>query len=372
MQISSLQRYEYFFDFCHIYFANRTNFYIFVKNMSGLYIFNADNDMALAHNEPYYVAPAKIRKMMADLADLPRWYADMNAEGVHPWGWSRALVNKLEHMGLSCEELPNDEWLQRYRQLSSRATAVNLLGFLRCITGTCGISVLCKTCEEVMRFVRLHQHVIMKAPWSGSGKGLQQVHGIMTPSVQGWMNRIMNEQGAVVCEPLYNKVCDFAMEFIHTNNEMRFAGYSLFETDGSGKYKENVLASDNYIADKLKGYGIPLDMTRTLIARLLGSWLQGIDTPLGVDMMVCDCGGELRLHPCVEINLRMNMGLLSRIYFDRHCEPHQVGRLVVEYYPERGMALCEHERMGEKDPTYRSLTKVNNDTQGQVYVSFSN
>ncbi|MDO4949352.1 MAG: hypothetical protein Q4E55_04200 [Bacteroidales bacterium] len=109
---------------------------------------------------------------------------------------------------------------------------------------------------------------------------------------------------------------------------------------------------------------------RQLIELILGSGLHGIDTPLGVDMMVCDCGGEMLLHPCVEVNLRMNMGLLSRIYFDRYCKPCQLGRLVVEYYPKQGMALQEHERMRKKDPTYRSLTAVNPDTQGHVYVRF--
>lgn len=338
--------------------------------MSGLYIFNADNDMALAHNESYYVAPARIRKMMADLAELPRWYADPYADGVHPWGWSRALVNRLEHMGMNRAELPDDGWIQRYRALSSRVTAVRLLGFLRHIPGTCGLSALCATCDEVMRFIGIHRRVVIKAPWSGSGKGLQLVCDAMTPSVEGWVRRVISRQGAVVCEPLYKKVCDFALEFVHKDNEMSFAGYSLFETDGNGKYKGNLLASDAYMADKLASYNIPLDRVRQLIERILGSWLNGIDTPLGVDMMVCDCGGELLLHPCVEVNLRMNMGLLSRIYFDRYCEPHQLGRLVVEYYPKRGMALQEHERMIKHDPTYRSLTSVSADTQGHVYVCF--
>ncbi|MDO4949353.1 MAG: hypothetical protein Q4E55_04205 [Bacteroidales bacterium] len=219
--------------------------------MSGLYIFNADNDMALAHNEPYYVAPARIRKIMADLAELPHWYANPCSEGVHPWGWSRALISRLERMGIRRESLPEDGWIQHYRALSSRDTAVRLLGFLRSIPRTCGVSVWCGTYDEVMQFIGIHQRVVMKAPWSGSGKGLQQVHGIMTPSAEGWTRRILSGQGAVVCEPIYNKVCDFALEFEHKNNKMNFAGYSLFETDNNGKYKGNLLASNDYIADKL-------------------------------------------------------------------------------------------------------------------------
>ena len=43
--------------------------------MSAVYLFNPENDMALASGSPYYMAPANIKKMAADLAALPAWYA---------------------------------------------------------------------------------------------------------------------------------------------------------------------------------------------------------------------------------------------------------------------------------------------------------
>ena len=43
--------------------------------MKTLYLFNPENDMALASGSPYYMAPASTRKMASDLATLPAWYA---------------------------------------------------------------------------------------------------------------------------------------------------------------------------------------------------------------------------------------------------------------------------------------------------------
>lgn len=40
-----------------------------------LYLFNPDADMALADNGGHYIAPASVRRMTADLAWLPLWYA---------------------------------------------------------------------------------------------------------------------------------------------------------------------------------------------------------------------------------------------------------------------------------------------------------
>ena len=59
---------------------------------------------------------------------------------------------------------------------------------------------------------------------------------------------------------------------------------------------------------------------------------------LGVDMMICLEDGRYLLHPCVEINLRMNMGVVSHTIFNRyvHCLSH--GKYIVKYYSEDGEA----------------------------------
>ena len=123
-----------------------------------------------------------------------------------------------------------------------------------------------------------------------------------------------------MAEPIYNKVCDFAMEFCaDEEGRVAFAGYSFFETDAFGNYKANLLVSDAEIERRLGAYVSlgTLHGVRSRLLTVLPDWLGGHYAGyLGVDMMICH-EGDYRIHPCVEINLRMNMGVLARLFFDR-------------------------------------------------------
>ena len=57
----------------------------------------------------------------------------------------------------------------------------------------------------------------------------------------------------------------------------------------------------------------------------------------GVDMMAYrDKRGNTLLHPFVELNLRMNMGMVARKLADRFLPPETEGRYRVDYYPKPG------------------------------------
>lgn len=375
--------------------------------MKKLYIFNPDNDMALASGSPYYMAPASAKKMTAALATLPAWYADTDSlvlladarqvrwlqegcalpiavEGVTempedeaevmPWGWSPALLHR---MGAKAPE-----WLDMevVRRLSGRRTAVDLLPQLR-MEGTVGESCWLTSVEGVCAFAEQHDKVLLKAPWSGSGKGIQPLCGQPDDNLKGWTRRIIASQGGVVGEPFYPKVKDFAMEFLASADGMTFVGYSLFEADARGIYKENLLASDEAIEAVLAEY-VPTrllhwlqEMLRTELEVVLGGAYRGY---LGVDMMVVHTSGGYAVHPCVEVNLRMNMGVVSRLFFDRHVCADSVGRYVIEYFPCRGEAMRFHGEMMRKHPLclldgkvqegYLSLTPVFEDTCYLIYV----
>jgi hypothetical protein len=185
----------------------------------------------------------------------------------------------------------------------------------------------------------------------------------------------------VVGEPFYNKVKDFAFEFKVSDEGVEPVGYSLFEADARGIYKENRLASDEVIEAELSVY-VPKENLQKLWMRLqtelqllLGEAYRGY---LGVDMMIVRIGGGYAIHPCVEVNLRMNMGVVSHLFFDRYVCREACGRYVIEYYPQRGEALRMHREMVEKHPLclregrmesgYLSLTPVFEDTNYQIYV----
>lgn len=377
--------------------------------MKTLFLFNPENDMALASGSPYYMAPASAKKMAADLATLPAWYADAGSgvlladvrqgvwmerecrlplsvewvfgigpqcDRVSPWGWSPALLHRLREGGV--EAFPR---MDEIRALSSRWTAVRLLPRLR-MEGTLGESFWLTSVADVCDFSSGHDKVLLKAPWSGSGKGIQPLTGQPDDNLRGWARRIIASQGGVVGEPYYNKVEDFAMEFRMSAGKASFVGYSLFEADVRGIYKENWLASDEAIEARLSGYvsrevltGLRIRLEAELSA-LVGNVYEGF---LGVDMMICRDAEGYAVHPCVEVNLRMNMGVVSRLFFDRYICPESTGRYVIEYYPRKGDALRFHEEMKLRYPLclrggrivegYLSLTPVFDDTAYQIYVT---
>lgn len=380
--------------------------------MKNLYLFNPENDMALASGSPYYMSPTSAKKMAADLAVLPGWYADTEGDvwvdvrqrkwmqeeayfslpvgwvtemtpiynKLYPWGWSPSLIHRLREKGLMEESLFSDDQMRDIRRLSGRGLSVGILPELR-VPGTLGESFWLTTIEQIKGLSVMYGRMLLKAPWSGSGKGVRSVMGNPDESLSGWAKRIMASQGGIVGEPFYNKKIDFAMEFRTDGKEISFIGYSLFETDGRGAYKENRLASNDVIETYLTEY-VSLGLLHTIRNNLqqilkdrLGDSYQGY---LGVDMMICQEGEVYKLHPCVEINLRMNMGVVSRLFFDRYVFPSSQGRYVIEYYRKPGEALCFHEQMkqayplvkvaGKVEEGYMSLTPVFEDTSYQIYA----
>lgn len=372
-----------------------------------LYIFNPEHDLALASGEANYMAPASARRMASELALLPMWYAEEGSAvlapsaynldyvkkiqellglsvdlitepelaieqdlDIRPWGWDVALRKRLSVLGVDEVLLPSMGQLNDLREYSHRSKAVALLPELQLNEYFCGESYYLKPPEEWKRFVEGRKECLLKAPLSGSGKGLNWCKGIFTPFISGWCTRVAASQGGVIAEPIYNKVEDFAMEFYSDGaGELTFVGYSLFHTGKSGMYEGNCLLSNEAIRKQLAQY-IPLEALMDLenclkyrLSALVGTVYKGY---LGVDMMICRFPENekpvFRIHPCVEINLRMNMGVIARFLHDRYVRPGSTGRFVIDYHPSEGEALQEHERM--------SATYPLESREGRVYSGY--
>ena len=199
--------------------------------------------MALASGETNYMAPASARQMASDLALLPMWYAEAGsavlapsaynadflktksellgmdvalltepevADGkdrkFSPWGWDPALRKRLMTLGADQTELPSADYMNILREHSHRLQAVKLLPGLRLNEYFCGESFYLSTLAECSAFVEGREACLLKAPLSGSGKGLNWCKGIFTTFISGWCARVAASQGGVVGEPIYNKV----------------------------------------------------------------------------------------------------------------------------------------------------------------------
>lgn len=359
-----------------------------------LYLFNPDTDMALAHNNENYLAPASVRQMAEDLALLPIWYAQpgsgvlassaYNADylrkmqqlfslpiqlvtepelsecadvQVFPWGWNLTLRKYLIKAGLSEQKLPAAEHLATYRPLSSRKMAMEVLSVFDWENreGCCGQSYYLPFLLSCKMFVERHKKCVLKAPWSGSGKGLNWCQRTFTKSVEGWCKHIIKEQGFVSGEPLYNKVEDFAMEFYSDGRgKVLFMGYSLFATNKSGAYSGNILMSSPDIEKRLEKYVSPNTIVYIrerlceMLSEIYGTAYTGY---LGVDMMVCLLSdNKYAVHPCVEINMRMNMGVVSHLFRENFMASESIGHFSIEYYSSNAELLERHEQNLESHP----------------------
>lgn len=301
-----------------------------------LYIFNPENDMALADGKPGYTPPAQIQQMRRELWWLPQWWAkedDVVWDGeerlnlsedtrILPWGWSPALCHQLKQAGVQASLLPSTEQLEHIRQLSHRQTAVRLLAELReqlPFDGhVAGNSTLCSTIEEVEDAKNKYEEVVLKSPWSSSGRGIK------TMSDESWIHRILRQQGSIVVEQRLHKVSDFALEFwLDGKGGVDYRGLSLFYTNERGAYLGNWVAPEGQKFQWLTQYVPPRWLVE--IRKWWEERLSHFDYcgPVGVDMMLAQEG----ICPCIEVNWRMTMGLVSCLL----AEQGRYGRMVVEY-----------------------------------------
>ena len=383
-----------------------------------IYIFNPEHDLALANFSSNYTPPSSILKMAQDLAVLPVWYSDRDmlvAEGVAnqkyfetiqklfpiytqlisyndislrpdeeiiPWGWNPALCKKLKSYEVTDSQLPTIEKLQILRDYSSRKNAVQLLKELKFENSDyCGNSFYFQEFGDLLTYLQSTPgNKVLKMPVSGSGKGLIWIFGEITDKQTDWCKRVIKGQGGVVAEPVLDKVVDFAMEFYLEYGIVNFTGYSLFCSAPSGAYQGNQLISDEKIEKKLAEY-VSIELLKQLKESLmikLAELFPDYKGYAGVDMMICNSVKGFQIQPSVEINMRMNMGVVSRLFHNQFMSPESEGKFVVDYFKKPGSVVNFHEKLQQELPLkvengkiisgYLSLTPVTVDTHYNVYV----
>ena len=250
---------------------------------------------------------------------------------VQPWGWDEALCGQLQRAGVPASLLPDKEGLRKIRNWSNRAATIPILDNLRRrLPDTVGESRCCESLEQVLAAVAQWQQVVVKAPWSCSGRGIRYMEGAIDEGKRKWIGNVIAQQGAVTVEPLYHKIIDFGMEFTAlADGSVRYDGLSLFHAE-NGAYSGNLVTTEQRKRERLSKYvSVSLLDEATValqseLAALFGGQYVG---PLGVDMMVVSCEGRLLLHPLVEMNLRRTMGHMALAFNASPLEPERMMRV---------------------------------------------
>ena len=324
--------------------------------MKDVYLFNPEHDLALAHGAHNYTAPPFARQLRHDLRLLPSWVAPVGSYiavpndapldedfqwlidhhldvtpiptsqiagmgpcRIHPWGWDAALRYQLMQVGVSRDFLPTDEQLESIRRLSHRRTSIAIHLALGEDFSPCPVEL--NTQEDVVSFMNQNPGCYLKMPWSGSGKGIYRVIDPQDDHhVPRWIEGALRRQGSLLCELGLDKVQDFAIECNCRDGITSLMGYSVFESDFHSQFGTGLVAPMEELHQLL------LKQYPDLDARV-GEVLKAMDSivapryngPLGIDMMLFrNTKGIIDLNPCVEINLRMTMGMITSAMGSRH------------------------------------------------------
>ncbi|HCE56912.1 MAG TPA: hypothetical protein DER09_03700 [Prolixibacteraceae bacterium] len=335
-----------------------------------VYLFNPSCDFAIANGSKNWQPNKTLQKMEADLAVLPmlfakqsdfvlvdelpasyfletmqelgftiprfilkkepgenRLFIDEPKNRLLPWGWSPAAHKFLTPLKQSCspgfQNSPVFQWCLEHRDISSRKFAFEILKEIINSTsvdwfiGNAQLPIICYAPSDIEKAIADWGTLILKAPWSSSGRGLQPITKTpIHPKVWEKINSVISEQGFIMAEPMLNKVHDMAFLFELKNGCTRFLGVSHFFTNNKGQYGGNWLNGlpenqskelTDFIQKCIEVLTQPL--INTIDNSLMAKHYEGV---FGIDTLIYrNMHNELRINPCLEINARHTMGMIS-------------------------------------------------------------
>ncbi|WP_167619943.1 hypothetical protein [Maribellus sediminis] len=361
-----------------------------VEEFADIYLFNPTCEYAVASGNASWQPNRLLQKMEADLEVLPIFLARskdyvlvekrpsenylallkncgievphfMERKTLHaasssiqkysklkPWGWSPAAHKLLQPLKVHCSEAfqnsPVFNWQQEYRNYYSKEFSRDIL--LKLLSEfpdedyilTSNTGQVCSSKFDFEKALLKWGKIMVKAPWSSSGRGLQAV--TKTPvheKVWEKLLGIVKEQGFAMVEPHLDKQLDIAFQFEVEKGNISYLGISNFIADKKGQYQGNHLNGlPNGLDEDLREF--VKKVSKKIIAALhkvlsVSELAKIYEGNFGVDALIFkDSAGSLKINPCLEINVRQNMGLLS-LQLEKLLLPYSKGIFRTWYQP---------------------------------------
>jgi hypothetical protein len=281
-------------------------------------IFNPEHDLCLANGTPHYMPPVSALRFAQQSASLMQiLYPEAetcipaaavaalpSSQWAHivPWGWNCVLKEQLQASGVPMALLPSDDDLCRWHQLQHRSTWLALQPDSRSVTSV----------SQMEALLAVHSQLVLKAPWSGSGRGIRWVTDGLNKLDVSWLEKVVRQQGCVIAEPRRQVAEEFALEYMVFADKLAFRGFSLFSS-ANGVYQGNLLLPDEAIRHRVHfTLAEQQALEDYLQAHLVGQY----HGPLGIDYLHTT-DGQNHLS---ELNLRHTMGMLAHAYLAQHPE----------------------------------------------------
>lgn len=312
--------------------------------MAHIYLFNPENDMALAYDSAHFTPPSVAQRLSRAGCCIPFWWADDNdsvlipsdfnkdriLKFIHdnglkgsiynketsavptPWGWSKYSRWKYYSAGVELSRMPSLGALDRYREFSHRRSAIKLYGIVRDRIQDYPFH---DTAKEVTDISEIPAECFIKRPWSNSGRGVFDSRMHSRERILKLAADSIRSQGSVMVEPRLNKLLDFAMLF-SCDHGVEYRGLSVFYATSGGEYSYNVIAPQKRL-EELVNSAMDDNVILQRICEAVCYGLTHIMPPdysgwIGVDMMVYDNGaGKQLVAPAIEVNMRMTMGVVA-------------------------------------------------------------
>lgn len=297
------------------------------------FVFSKTGDIVLTEKKP---SNDFILKLTDAGFVIPEFYSmneliskkEESYDSILPWGWSPAAHFILNDLKTKCSEefqkSPVFTWTEEHKTLYERITSLRfLINFLKqnpldFFTEQELVGTKINDIQEIEDLLKWQVPLVLKAPMSSSGRGIQIIRKpTLSTSNKQWILGILNQQKYLIAEPYLDKIADLSFQFkINDKSEPEYLGYSVFETNTNGQYKSTFIHPEIGNA----GFSEIYEKTRAMIgetASLLQEALrQSVYVAhhrgfLGIDALIYRDSAGLKIQPCIEINSRMNMGILT-------------------------------------------------------------
>ncbi len=338
-----------------------------------LFVFNPTCEMAVVNGHGSYRPPARLRQFENELAAIPLWLGGKDdyvlveetvpeeftnqlrnwgvsapqfitsiqeissslSPELHPWGWSPAIHQQFKNISKDRAAHPLLPWQAAHKQLLSRYTGLELATIVSewihndayiCIPQLPEVLTSPETIASLE--AGMLAPILLKTPWSASGRGLFKIRDRQeNAAANTWVLGKLKQQGALLAEPWLDKLQDLSFHFWVEEEGIEFLGTTYFNTDKDGQFLGCYTALPS--ADFLESVALRALVERSAV--LLKKALERMHLnlryrgPVGVDALLFKTPeGLVKLHPCIEVNLRYTMGLVN-LFVAKYVHPESKG-----------------------------------------------